>query len=264
MAYKTVLVDEATGRFKRGAAPGGVPIVEDFTVSNPAVVTQDYNPHSGSTVQCRFGTGGNTRIAQSIAIAAGKTFQSFLVELKIGNSGDVTYNGNLIVKIVNDTTGSPGSTVYHTVTLNAKQLATGTLTRTIDLSASTLVTTATTYWITLEGDSTLQTALTTASRFIEATATNDAGPLSKSYNGTWNSNSGTMWHEIAVTDDPQVAQREFNCVTDFEAGTYIEVLVNGIEIQEGGGNSWTRNNTNNRITTQEVLPNNAWVRVKLI
>jgi len=197
-------------------------------------------------------------------MSANKMFQSFLVELQIGNTGDTTFNGNLIVKIVNDSAGSPGATVYHTVTLNAKQLETGLLTRTIDLSASTLVTTATTYWITLEGDSTLQSALVAASRFVEAKASNGTGPAAKSYNGTWNSISATMWHEIAAIDDPTVAQRQFNCVTDFVDGTYIEVLVNGIEVREGASYSWTRDSANNRITMQETLPNNAWVRVKLI
>jgi hypothetical protein len=48
----------------------------------------------------------------------------------------------------------------------------------------------------------------------------------------------------------------------FTALTKIEVLINGLLVREGSGNSWTRT-VGNTISFTETIPENAWILVKL-
>ena len=67
-------------------------------------------------------------------------------------------------------------------------------------------------------------------------------------------------------------------ITDFDVGiggqsqfiigtitsqTYIEVLVNGVELREGATYDYERNVGSSRIDMNYTVPQNAWVRIKV-
>ncbi len=171
--------------YANGPITGSGSITGSATSANSATLTSDQSNGTGTPVyDVSFGNANGTQdFAQSFQVS--DTEVANKVQLYIKKVGNPS---NLTIRIVNNASGSPSTTVKTSGTLSASLISTNYGWVDVPFSTNPQLDAGTTYWIVID-------ASTSASNYYRIGA-NDNGYANGStkigqYNGTWNNNSPT-------------------------------------------------------------------------
>lgn len=150
-----------------------------ISANSPAITTDQTNGTGTPTNDVTFGNANSTQdIAQSFQVATESPLNKVQFYIK-----KVSTPSNATVRIVNNSSGNPGTTVLATGTLNASTVTTSYGWVDVSFTTNPLLDVGTTYWITIDGG-------TNATRYYILGANNSgyANGLGKigQYSGTWN------------------------------------------------------------------------------
>jgi hypothetical protein len=258
MADRVYILDDVTGKFKRGpslASLGGVEYVDTDTVT---LVLDEINGELSAEV-----------IIDGIiedTITDGET-QKAPTSNAVFDALSAKYDASNPANYV-DATGARSAAVSDTITdgvtniapsQNAVFDALALKQETITGAATTITTANLTNNRVLtsngSGKVAVSTVTTTTLGFLDATSS-----IQTQLNAKKNISTPTFSDE----DFDIVSPTSFvSLVADITTSTLIDVYINGVLVREGALNVWTRENTLNRILFNDSVAAGAWVRVRL-
>ncbi len=168
--------------YSNGHITGSGTITGSATSANASAAYADQENGSGTPVyDISFGNTNSTQdMAQSFQVSATEPIHKLQFYIK-----KVSTPSNLTVRIVNNASGSPGTTTLASGTLSASSVSTSYAWIDVTLSSSPQLTIGTTYWIVLDGS-------TNASRYYVIGGNTGyalgSGKIGQ-YSGTWNNTS---------------------------------------------------------------------------
>jgi hypothetical protein len=150
-----------------------------ISANSPAVSTDQTNGTGTPTNNVNFGNANATQdVAQSFQVSTESPLNKIQFYIKkVGSASNAT------VKIVNDSSGSPGTTVFASGTLNASTVTTSYGWVDVSFTTNPLLLLGTTYWIVID-------ASTSSTKYYTVGANsngynNGSGKIGQ-FSGTWN------------------------------------------------------------------------------
>jgi len=211
---------------------GGPFITGSATVANGSDPSTDVS-HIGTTPAPNVIDFGGNSTPQDAAqsFVAGTTTPITSIRFYMKKSTNNWMN-NITVRLVNDSSGSPGKTTYASATQSASQVTTSFNYLTLPFTSQPALTSGTTYWIVFD------TGTTWGSYYSLGGSQNSyAGGQAKT--GTWSQGNGGTWGDTS----PSGIDIYFETYAGGDTG-----LIDGITIGQSGGDAWAHEVNNSSVT----------------
>jgi len=209
------------------------------TLANP-VVSVEISSTTAAATSFPFGqTNANQDVAQSFVAATTTAINQ--IQLYIKKNGTPA---NATVKIVNNNSGVPGSTVITFATLNASTVTTSFAYVPVTMSSAVSLSVGTTYWIVIDAGS------NNASNYYSLSSFNDVYPAGATKQGQFGSSMANLPSANADFNLSVLVGGDFGTITNMGVGTSGtgDAWANTVTNTTAAGNIYCKTGTNNNKT----------------